>query len=233
MVLSPPTVLRERLYSFHPLVGRDLAILWSETVRHKTRDVSVYRSVETLSISLRPGDEHGSARDLTTVAQLAAQLTRVHRFAVMVSPREADPEDLAQQAMLKALEHSDRYDARRGTLEAWLWRIVVNVARDAGRASRRRAFMLDRVVARSADASAAATAEEIALERLRDAALVAAVRRLPRRYRTVIALRYGASLSSQDIAELLGTTRMAVAKATRRALDLLKRDLITSGEDIK
>ena len=47
---------------------------------------------------------------------------------MMVSPRGADPEELAQQAMLKALEALDRFDPRRGTLDAWLWRIAVNAA---------------------------------------------------------------------------------------------------------
>ena len=69
------------------------------------------------------------------------------------------------------------------------------------------------------------SAESAALERLHNRELVEAVRRLPRRYRSLIALRYGAGLSPTQIANTLGTTPMAVIKATRRALDRLRQDL--------
>ena len=187
--------------------------------------------MEILSLVRQAGAGDDQPQHLTAGAQLATYLARVHRFAVMVSPRGSDPEDLAQQAMLRAIEHADRFDARRGSLDAWLWRIVVNVARDAGRAARRRDYLLDRVIGRAHDAFPVASPEEIALDRLRDDALVDAVRRLPRRYRMAIALRYGAGLSSQDVADLMSTTRMGVAKTTRRALDMLRRDLATSEKD--
>jgi RNA polymerase sigma-70 factor (ECF subfamily) len=159
---------------------------------------------------------------VTAEALAAAYLTRVHRFAVMVCPSGADPEELAQQAMLKALERADTFDPRRGTLDAWLWSIVANVARDAGRLARRRDFLLQRIVLQEGVRFAGASAEDLALERIRDQDLVAAVRALPLRYRTLIALRYGAGLRSVEIARLLGTTRMAVLKSTRRALDRLQ-----------
>jgi RNA polymerase sigma factor (sigma-70 family) len=146
----------------------------------------------------------------------------VRRFAVMVSPPGADPDDVAQQAMLRAIERLPGFDPRRGSLDAWLWRIVVNLARDAGRVARRRELVVERL---RRGQPAAASPEAVALGHLRDAELVAAVRRLPRRYRTLVALRYGADLSAAEIAAALGTTRMTVAKALRRALDRLRADL--------
>lgn len=160
-----------------------------------------------------------------TAEILAGRLSpRVHRFAVMVCPVGADPDDLAQQALLKALERSATYDPRQGPVENWIWRIVVNVARDAGRLARRTEFLFDRLVAREAHAPALVP-EDMAMDRIRDQELIAAVRALPRRYRTLIALRYGAALPPTEIAQLLGTTRMAVAKGTRRALDRLRIEL--------
>jgi RNA polymerase sigma factor (sigma-70 family) len=50
------------------------------------------------------------------------------------------------------------------------------------------------------------------------------VRRLPRRYRVVIALRFGAGLTFPEVAEAMGTSRMAVQQAMRRALDRLRSD---------
>ncbi len=143
----------------------------------------------------------------------------------MVSPQEADPEDLAQQALLRALEAVDTYDPCRGPLDAWLWRIVVNVGRDAGRVARRREMLRERLI-RGQPLAERANPESAALDQLRDGVLIDAVRDLPRRYRSLIALRYGADMSSGEVADALGTTRMAVAKGTRRALDALRARLM-------
>jgi RNA polymerase sigma factor (sigma-70 family) len=161
-----------------------------------------------------------------TAEELAATyLPRVHRFAVMVSPQGTDPEDLAQQAMLRAIERLGQFNPRRGTLDAWLWRIVVNLGRDAGRVARRTEFIVERLVVRDRHVSVGVSPETLALDQLRDRDLIEAVRRLPRRHRSLVALRYGAGLSAAEIAECLGTTRMAVAKALGRALDRLRADL--------
>jgi RNA polymerase sigma factor (sigma-70 family) len=172
----------------------------------------------------RGGEDSRRPRDLTAEVLLGRYVTRVHRFAVMVSPRGADADDLAQQALLRALEAIDSFDPRRGTLDAWLWRIVVNVGRDAGRVARRRELLVERL-ARD-HYTVGASPETVALDQLRDRELVAAIRDLPRRYRSLIALRYGAGLSPDEVAAVLGTTRMAVAKATRRALDRLRARLV-------
>jgi RNA polymerase sigma-70 factor (ECF subfamily) len=172
--------------------------------------------------SLRP-------RDLTAELLLGRYSTRVHRFAVMVSPRGAEPDDLAQQALLRALEAINSFDPRRGTLDAWLWQIVVNVGRDAGRVVRRRELLVERL-ARD-HSRVGASPEAVALDQLRDRELVAAIRDLPRRYRSLIALRYGVGLSADEAAAVLGTTRMAVAKATRRALDTLRARLVAMEEE--
>lgn len=171
----------------------------------------------------RLGEERAAVARPTAEELAAAYLPRVHRFAVMVSPAGTDPDDVAQQAMLRAIERLPAFDPRRGTLDAWLWRIVVNLARDAGRAARRRDLVVERL--RIAARAAPGSPEALTLDRLRDAELLAAVRRLPRRYRTLVALRYGADLSAAEIAAALGTTRMTVAKALRRALDRLRADL--------
>ena len=184
--------------------------------------------MEPASALLRLGVDHPAEPDdaAARVSGLIVDkyLPRVHRFAVMVSPPRADADDLAQEACVRALERVHQFDARRGTLDAWLWRIVVNLAKDAGRASRRSALLATRLAQRVGNAPATSP-ETVALSHIRDDALVAAVRRLPRRHRTVIALRYGAGLTTVEIAECLGTTRMATAKTLRRALDRLREDL--------
>ena len=184
--------------------------------------------MEPASALLRREGDHPAEPEVASrgLAELIVDtyLPRVRRFAVMVSSPRADPDDLAQEACVRALERAHQYDASRGTVDAWLWRIVVNLARDAGRASRRSALLATRL-AQHASTSPLSSPETVALTHIRDDALVAAVRRLPRRNRTVIALRYGAGLTTVEIAECLGTTRMATAKTLRRALDRLHEDL--------
>src|SRR5450759_2159251 len=65
----------------------------------------------------------------------------------MVSHRDSDAEDLAQDALERAVRAIDRYDSGRGAVEAWLWRIVVNTARDRGRVAQRNRLLLERISA--------------------------------------------------------------------------------------
>src|SRR5258708_29866206 len=118
--------------------------------------------------------EPGPAGAPSAEAFCAAHLGRLLRFAAMVSPPGADPRDLAQEAMVRALEHLGRFDPQRGGAEAWLWRIVVNLARDAGRVAGRTELLFERLAAR-AGPLAAASAETAALARLRDQGLGGAV----------------------------------------------------------
>jgi RNA polymerase sigma-70 factor (ECF subfamily) len=172
------------------------------------------------------GSADSAERVQVTPETFAAQyLGRVHRFAVMVSPLGVEPDDLAQEAMVRALANLDRFDPSRGSMDVWLWRIVVNLARDAGRMAGRTELLIERLATQSGMRSVEVSAEAAALDRLRNRDLVDAIRRLPRRYRSLIALRYGGGLSFTQIAALLETTPMAVIKATRRALDRLRKDL--------
>src|SRR5439155_14463180 len=96
---------------------------------------------------------------------------RVHRFAVVVSPAGTDPQDLAQDALVKVLRAVDRFEPSQGSLDAWLWRIVVNTAKDAGRMAGRTQLLLDRIRVR-AEMGHAESAEALALKRIDDRLLL-------------------------------------------------------------
>ena len=181
--------------------------------------------MSTLELGGLAGASRGHEETVTPDEIVALYLPRVHRFAAMVCPAGADPEDLAQHAMLRAVEQVARQRLHPQTAEAWLWRVVVNAARDHGRVLRRSRLIFQRLVDRGSDLPEGASAEGLVLDRLRDEDLIAAVRRLPFRYRRLIALRYGADLSTIEISRCLGSSRMSVAKALRRALDRLRADL--------
>ncbi len=69
------------------------------------------------------------------------------------------------------------------------------------------------------------SAESAALAGEDRKALLAAVARLPRRAREVLALRYYLDLTDHEIAAALGVSRATVSSTASRALAALARDL--------
>ncbi len=147
----------------------------------------------------------------------------VCRFAALVSPRADDADDLAQEALLRAVRAVASYDPNRGSAEAWLWKIVVNTARDSARRRQRLGWLIERIALSTPRESE--SVEAIALDRLRDADLVAQLRRLPHRDRTLLALRYGLGLETDEVGAAVGLSADSTGKAIRRALARLRARL--------
>jgi RNA polymerase sigma-70 factor (sigma-E family) len=97
--------------------------------------------------------------------------------------------------------------------DAWVMRVTANVALDVLRRSRR---PLPPPAAVEDDPA------EAAVTRL---ALAHALRRLPRRQRDVVVLRYLADLSEADVARSLGVSAGSVKQHAHRAVDALRRAL--------
>jgi RNA polymerase sigma-70 factor (ECF subfamily) len=142
---------------------------------------------------------------------------QVSRFAAFVAqPSEA--EDIAQDALIKALRNLERFDAKRGSMETWLWRIVVNTARDAQRRAWMRAALPDRLGSGHVQISV----EDVAIERVSAAELLGTVRRLPARDRELIALRFGADLDTAAVGDAVGLSAESARRAIGRALERLR-----------
>ena len=158
-------------------------------------------------------------RPLTPELLCARYVPRVYRFAAMVAAGDVEAEDLAQDAMVRAIRNLGRYDARRGSVETWLWRIVVNTSIDAGRVSTRRRLLWERFRSQPMTGE---NVEDLALTRITAVELLAAVRRLRPRERGMIALRFGAGLGFAEVGAVYGISSAAATMATRRALDTLR-----------
>ena len=132
----------------------------------------------------------------------------IHRFLVaLVGPQEA--EDALQETLISALRAYPRL--RPGSnLRAWGLSIARNKAIDLARARGRRPVPVDG----AADHLVATAPPEA------DAELWAAVRELPPRQRTAVALRFAADLTHRDVGAAMGCTEEA---ARRSAADGLKR----------
>jgi RNA polymerase sigma factor (sigma-70 family) len=108
----------------------------------------------------------------------------VCRFAAMIAGSSADADDLAQEALLRAVRAVGSYNPAKGPPEGWLWRIVVNAARDSARSSERARWLLERLM--FAVPRELESVEAAVLARLRDEDLHAQIRLLPHRDRTLL-----------------------------------------------
>jgi RNA polymerase sigma-70 factor (sigma-E family) len=162
-------------------------------------------------------------------AQAIDDLYRVHglgmiRLALMLVGDQTTAEDVVQEAFLGLYRGWHRVHDPDKALP-YLRVSVLNGARAALRGRRRTRARLLQSVQHDPPVW---SAEAAAMERADRRAVLAAVARLPRRQREVLALRYYMDLSEQEIAQILGVARGTVSSTTARALAVLARQF---GED--
>jgi RNA polymerase sigma-70 factor, ECF subfamily len=158
---------------------------------------------------------------MTADALCQSYAGRVYKFAQLISSDSANAEDLAQDALERAIRGLKTFNPARGEIESWLWRIVVNAGRDAGRIAGRQRFVFELLTDRwSPDEQIADIGDQ-----LRDDEVLEAVRALSPRHRAVVALRFGADLSYRHVGQSLGISEAAALMATRRALANLRTRL--------
>jgi RNA polymerase sigma-70 factor (sigma-E family) len=140
------------------------------------------------------------------------------RFAVMLVGDQATAEDVVQEAFLGLYRAWDRVRDPDAVL-GYLRTAVVNGARSVHR-SRSRARLL-----RVLHDPPVWSAEAAVMDGEDRRAVLAAIARLPRRQREVLALKYFLDLSEHDVAAILRVSRGTVAASGARALAALARQL--------
>ncbi len=135
-------------------------------------------------------------------------------------------EELTSNSFFNALRVLGRYE-NRGKFLAWLYRIAGNEIRLNLRARRKHhedeaRWRADLGRLRFAADPAIAT-EEVEEQARQFAQLHAALRRLPERYQTILALRYFESMSCEEVAEAVGTKVGTVKSLIHRGLKQLRR----------
>lgn len=125
--------------------------------------------------------------------------------------------DAVQEGFARALRARDQFRGE-GSLEGWVWRIVLRCALQTG----------------------SATGDEVSLDEVdptfvepeRDAALSAAIRTLSPRRRLIVFLRYFADLPYDTIAEICeidsGTVAATLAQARRALAQVLSEEGVRS-----
>ena len=123
--------------------------------------------------------------------------------------------DAVQETFLRVFRHLEQYREDRDFI-AWLYRITVNVCRDAQR--RRRRWRWLSPIDHDVDAQSFAPAVDAAMVEQDEAALLTrAIDALPKQQRLAILLRDVQELPTEEVAEILGTKptslRVSISKA--------------------
>jgi RNA polymerase sigma-70 factor, ECF subfamily len=158
---------------------------------------------------------------------LRAYARSLYPAALRITRNTSDAEDLVQETFAKALTASRQF--RAGTnLNAWLRRIMINVFISGYRKRRAEPQFVTAdaagphlACAQSGDGSA----EDQVVRGLLDADLIAALRALPDRHRTVVYLADLEGLGYRQISELTGIPLGSVKSCLHRARHRLRADL--------
>ena len=140
------------------------------------------------------------------------------RLCFTYSLGRADAQDICQNVFLKLLQ-SDRSFDSEGETRAFIIRMTVNECKDVLKSGwRRRSVPLDELIEREAPFL---TAE--------DTGVLAAVQRLPVRYREAVYLYYYEGYNAEEIAAMVGAKPAAVRQRLARAREKLRKELEGSG----
>jgi len=125
--------------------------------------------------------------------------------------------DLCQEVFLRLYQAGPRY-RERGAFSTWLYRIALNVARDAGRRNRRapQALLDHEPPANGAPAEARCEQQELAR------AVAAAVAELPAPLREVLVLRHYEEMTFEEMGRLLQTPASTLKSRFAVALEHLR-----------
>lgn len=150
---------------------------------------------------------------------------RLYSFALRLTGRPEDAEDVAQDSFVRAYRALQSYGAERVrslALKAWLYRITLNVARNRFRGKKRLFVPLENWDASDDPSDRPDARAERRRERADLATLVAG---LPERYKSAIVLRYVEGLRVEEVAAVLkqplGTTKSNLHRAVNALRDAI------------
>jgi RNA polymerase sigma factor (sigma-70 family) len=162
-------------------------------------------------MKMRGAGRGASLEELRAVYE--RRLSELSRVAAAVVGSSDLAPDIVHEAFVRAVRQRHRFEGR-GDLEGWVWKIVVNAARDA-RAKQRVELELDEL------SDPGAPVDDPRRDLVR-----AAVEQLPERQRLVLFLRYYADLDYRTIAAAVAISEGTVA-ATLSAAHGRMRQLLS------
>lgn len=144
-------------------------------------------------------------------------LLAMTRLARRLAPH-AEPDDVVQDALVRAWQKWDQFDPARGTPSNWLLAITADRARDARRTRVRRLHVVDETTQAP---DAAAPAPDVAA----DLDLDAAIAQLAGRQRLAVELHYFLGLNVDETAAVMGCASGTVKSTLSDARARLRQTL--------
>ena len=140
------------------------------------------------------------------------------RLCFTYSLGRADAQDICQNVFLKLLQSDRRFDSE-GETRAFIIRITINECKDVLKSGwRRRSVPLDELIER-----------EVPFLPEGNTGVLAAVQRLPVKYREAVYLYYYEGYNAEEIAAMVGAKPAAVRQRLARAREKLRKELEDSG----
>jgi RNA polymerase sigma-70 factor (ECF subfamily) len=155
----------------------------------------------------------GAGAELVAIEAIyRRRLPELRRVATAITGSREGGRDAVQDAFALAVHRRHQFRGE-GSLEAWLWRIVVHSCRDlAGRAASRATAPLDE-----------GTVSFVGPDEQKHAEVIELVGELPERQRLALFLRYYADLDYVEMAEALEISTGTVGATLTQARDNLRR----------
>ena len=156
---------------------------------------------------------------------------RAYAYFLCRTGNPQNAEDMTADLFLKVLCRHKSFDPEKSKFEVWLFRLAKNMAVDFYRANERRAA---RTVGfeEAREIGEEPSPEQRALESERALALSRAISLLPKKQRSLVALRYAAGMKNIEIAAITGMSEAAAGMALHRALEKLREILNKQGVDL-
>lgn len=140
------------------------------------------------------------------------------RLCFTYSLGRADAQDICQNVFLKLLQSDRRFDSE-GETRAFIIRMTVNKCKDVLKSGwRRRSVPLDELIER-----------EVPFLPEENTGVLAAVQRLPVKYREAVYLYYYEGYNAEEIAAMVGAKPAAIRQRLARAREKLRKELEGSG----
>ncbi|MCA1833274.1 MAG: RNA polymerase sigma factor [Actinomycetota bacterium] len=167
-------------------------------------------SEEALLAGLAAGDQDSA------VAFIRRFQRQVFGLALAIIGDAGGAEDVAQEAFLRAWRHAQAYDARRGSVAAWLLAITRNLAIDALRMRRAEPIHPERLMSMNLAATDVAP-EDAAVASDSATRVRAAIGKLPENHKRALVLAAFYGRSAREISEAesipLGTAKTRIRDA--------------------
>ncbi len=156
-------------------------------------------------------------------------LPKIYGFLLNRTGQKELAEDLTSEVFAKALANISKFNDRGVPFAAWLFRIARNTLIDWSR--KKKEVLTDAVEIyepKPDRAEAGAVAGLVQDEK--KVLLRKTMENLPEKYQTVLSLKFFEELSNDEIADVIGCQKNAVAVRIHRALRLMKKHLVGNPE---